>query len=82
MPNQLAEGMVRVSYVEDSETINTLKLLALASNTNVSALIREATVGLLKGHDPKKQIHEAAAALAEEGDAIKKAQKLKKSLKK
>jgi len=72
MPNHLAEGTVRVSYVEDTETITTLRLLAMAEHTNVSALVREATKNLLESYDPKKQFNEVAAALAEKAEEARK----------
>jgi hypothetical protein len=43
MPNQLADGTVRVSYVEDTDTLNRLRDVQKKAGVSISVLIRIAT---------------------------------------
>ena len=66
MPNQLKPGTRRLSYVEDRLAAKALDILAAAKNTNVSALIREATKDYLHKIDPDKAIRQLAINITSE----------------
>ena len=66
MPNQLKLGTRRLSYVEDRIVAKTLDVLAAATSTNVSALIREATSQYLARVDKDKSIRSIAANIEKE----------------
>lgn len=61
---QLKAGTERVSYVESKKTSTALRLLAAAKQTNMSALIREATSAYLTKEDPDKTLSRVAEELA------------------
>lgn len=48
MPNQLSEAKKRVTYTEFSDVYAELKDLALASRTDVSGIVRQATSEFLR----------------------------------
>lgn len=58
--------MVRMSYVEDQETAQALRILAVAHGTSVSDLIRQSTSVFLARKDPNNHYRDIAAGLARE----------------
>lgn len=70
---KLREGTKRVSYIEDIPTYKALDILAAAKDTNLSALIREATADYLKKNDPGGELRRISqnitAALPDEKEA-------------
>jgi hypothetical protein len=64
MPNQLKDGSLRVSYVEEIEVNKALKILAATQGVTISALIRKATEQFLKREDPSGVILASARGLA------------------
>jgi hypothetical protein len=63
MPNKLKEGTKRVSYVESVTTHKALDILAAAKDSNMSAILREATESYLAKHDPNGELQKVAAVL-------------------
>lgn len=60
---KLRPGTKRVSYIEDIPTYKSLDIMAAARDTNLSALIREATAEYLTKHDPKGELRKVSNAL-------------------
>lgn len=56
-------GMKRVSYIEDNLTHKALDIMAAAKDTNLSALIREATAEFLVRNDPGGDLRKVAKSL-------------------
>jgi len=65
-------GMKRVSYIEENVTYKALDIMAAARDTNLSALVREATTEYLVKHDTGGELRKVAesfnAALPDEKD--------------
>lgn len=70
---KLREGTKRVSYIEDTPTYKALDILAAAKDTNLSALIREATAAYLQKNDPGGELRRISqsitAAMPDEKEA-------------
>jgi hypothetical protein len=52
MPNQLKNGTLRVSYVEEVRIHRALKILAASKGVSMSLLMRQATGDFLNKEDP------------------------------
>lgn len=52
MPGDLPENFQRASYVESTETLAALRLIAMRDGVSVSTIIRDATKKLLDAEDP------------------------------
>lgn len=61
---KLREGTKRVSYIEDTATYKALDILAAAKDTNLSALIREATADYLKKNDPGGELRRISQSIS------------------
>jgi hypothetical protein len=72
MSNQLREGTLRVSYVEDVEINKAIKLLAMIRGLTMSDVIREATKSYLKTEDPSSRLTATASLLLDDAGAGKK----------
>jgi hypothetical protein len=57
-------GMRRVSYIEENATYKALDIMAAAKDTNLSALVREATAEYLAKHDTDGDLRKIAQTLA------------------
>ena len=57
-------GMKRVSYIEENATYKALDIMAAAKDTNLSALVREATAEYLVKHDRGGELRKIAESLA------------------
>lgn len=70
---KLRPGTKRVSYIEDIPTYKALDILAAAKDTNLSALVREATAEYLAKNDPGGELRKISqsitAALPDEREA-------------
>ncbi len=56
--------MRRVSYIEENATYKALDIMAAAKDTNLSALVREATAEYLAKHDTDGDLRKIAQTLA------------------
>lgn len=56
-------GMKRVSYIEEQATYKALDIMAAAKDTNLSALVREATTEYLVKHDRGGELRKIAESL-------------------
>jgi pyruvate kinase len=56
MPNQLADGTVRVSYVEDSETLDRLREVQKKAGVSLSVLVRIATKKYLEEIEKTRRV--------------------------
>lgn len=56
-------GMKRVSYIEENATYKALDIMAAARDTNLSALVREATAEYLIKHDRGGELRKIAGTL-------------------
>jgi len=61
---QLRAGTKRVSYIEDTPTYKALDIMAAARDTNLSAVIREATEEYLVKHDLSGDLRKISGTLA------------------
>jgi hypothetical protein len=64
MPNQLKEGSLRVSYVEEVDVNKAMKILAATQGVTMSSLLRKATLQFLKREDPSGVLLSSAKGLA------------------
>jgi hypothetical protein len=69
MPNQLKDGSLRVSYVEEIEVHKAMKILAATQGVTISALTRKATEQFLKREDPEGVLRNSAKKLAKKQGA-------------
>lgn len=60
---KLRAGTKRVSYIEEIPTYKALDIMAAARDTNLSAIIREATEEYLAKHDPKGELRKVSSSL-------------------
>lgn len=63
MAGTLREGTKRVSYIENIPTFKALDILAAAKDTNLSAVVREATEEYLVRHDKDGELRKVAKNL-------------------
>ena len=56
--------MKRVSYIEENATYKALDIMAAAKDTNLSALVREATAEYLVKHDQGGDLRKIAKTLS------------------
>lgn len=59
----LRPGTKRVSYIEETPTYKALDIMAAARDTNLSAIIREATAEYLAKHDPGGDLRKVSGSL-------------------
>ena len=52
-----------MSYIENIPTYKALDIMAAAQDTNLSAIIREATESYLDKHDPKGELRQVSDSL-------------------
>jgi predicted DNA-binding ribbon-helix-helix protein len=60
---KLREGTKRVSYIEETPTYKALDIMAAARDTNLSAVIREATEEYLIKHDRSGDLRRISGTL-------------------
>ena len=60
---KLRAGTKRVSYIEDIPTYKALDILAAAKDTNLSAIIREATAEYLVKNDPGGELRKISSSI-------------------
>ena len=56
-------GMKRVSYIEENATYKALDIMAAARDSNLSALVREATAEYLAKHDVDGDLRKISKSL-------------------
>lgn len=61
---KLRDGTKRVSYIEEIPTYKALDILAAAKDTNLSAIIREATADYLAKNDPTGELRKVSDSMA------------------
>lgn len=71
MSNQLRDGTLRVSYVEDAEVNKAIKLLAMIRGITMSEVMRAATKGYLKQEDPTSRLTATASVLLDDSGSGK-----------